>query len=64
VIRPRQYPELTEQRVLVTKTAYIGDRLWNEGDIIPEYSGPLGSALRPINDDGSLIPLSQFKVAA
>jgi len=63
VIRPRTYPELENQDVLVIKSAYYQDAIRNEGEIIRGYSGPLASWMQPLDSRGQEIPRNRFKVA-
>jgi len=63
VIRPRQYPKLEGQDVLVTKTGYIDDAIRNEGEIMRGYTGPLASWMQPLDDKGQPIPRNKFKLA-
>jgi hypothetical protein len=63
VIRPRQYPKLEGQDVLVTKTGYIDDAIRNEGEIMRGYTGPLASWMQPLDAKGQPIPRTKFKLA-
>jgi hypothetical protein len=60
VIRPTEYPQLTEQDVRLTKTIYIDDAIRNAGEIMRQYTGPLGSGMIPIGPDGKDLPRSQY----
>jgi len=59
-IRPREYPQVKEQDVLVTKTGYHEDAVRNVGETIRGYTGPLASWFEPIDADGKVIPRQRF----